>query len=186
MSRDNIPKFPKKKLILGHYLGPTTNVGSALTAKILKSNGQVVYRSILRHLTDHEHVCPLHTANRKSFDDSIAEQLGSTAQDTDFPEEDLTPEYELFGDVGDANFDLDPDHKDLKVMPKVGNNYVGSNLLFPKGGTMTRGCITAQKRDADGNPKGHANSNPILDTHEYTVAFDDGDVTDLTANLIAE
>ena len=72
------------------------------------------------------------------------------------------------------------------MTPKAGNNYIGVDLLFPKGGTMTRGRVTAQKRDADGNPKGRANSNPILDTHEYTVTFDDGDMTDLTANLIAE
>ncbi len=71
-------------------------------------------------------------------------------------------------------------------MPEVGDNYIGVDLLFPKGGTMTKGRITARKRDADGNPKGRANPNPILDTREYTVTFDDGDVTDLTANLIAE
>ncbi len=51
---------------------------------------------------------------------------------------------------------------------------------------MTKGRVTAQKRDTDGNPKGRANPNPILDTHEYTVTFDDGDMTDPTANLIAE
>jgi hypothetical protein len=186
MFRDKIPTFPDHKLILGHYLGPATDVGSALTAKILKSNGQVVYRSTLRHLTDHEHACPVHTANRKSFDDSIADRLGPAAQDTDFPADDLTPEYELFGDVRDTDSDLDPDHADLEVMPEVGNNYIGVDLLFPKGGTMTRGRVTARKRDADGNPKGRANSNPILDTREYTVTFYDGDVTNLTANLIAE
>ncbi len=47
MFRDNIPTFPDHKLILGRYLGPTTDIGSALTAKILKSNGRVVYRSTL-------------------------------------------------------------------------------------------------------------------------------------------
>ena len=71
-------------------------------------------------------------------------------------------------------------------MPEAGDNYVGVDLLLPKGGTMTRGRVTAQKRKADSNPKGRANSNPILDTREYTVTFDDGDVTELTANLIAE
>ncbi len=71
--RDNIPTFPEDKLVLGRYLGPATDVGSALTAKILKSNGQVVYRSTLQHVTDYEHACPVHTADRKSFDDSIAE-----------------------------------------------------------------------------------------------------------------
>ncbi len=186
MFRDNIPMFPEDKLILGRYLGPATDVGSALTTKILKSNRQVVYRSTLRHLTDHEHACSVHTADRESFDNSIAEQLGPAAQVTDFPEDDPTPEYELFEDVGDANFDLDPDHTNLNVTPKVGNNYVGVDLLFPKGGTMTRGRVTAQKRDADSNSKGRANSNPILDTREYMVTFDNVDVTNLTANLIAK
>jgi hypothetical protein len=97
MFRDNTPTFPDHKLILGRYLGHATDVGSALTAKILKSNGQIVYRSTLRHLTDHEHACPVTTADRKSFDDSIAAQLGPAAQTTDFPADGPTPKYELFG-----------------------------------------------------------------------------------------
>ena len=94
----------------------------------------------------------------------------------------LTPEYDFFGDIGDADFDLDPDHDDHKVTPEAGDNYVGINLLFPKGRTMTRGPVTAQKRDADSNPIRRANSNPIHNTHEYTVTFDNRDVTELTAN----
>jgi hypothetical protein len=39
MFRDNKPSFPDDKLILGRYLGPAIDTGSALTAKILKSNG---------------------------------------------------------------------------------------------------------------------------------------------------
>jgi hypothetical protein len=79
-----------------------------------------MYRSTLRHLTDHEHACLFHTADRKSFDDSIAERLVPAAQDTDFLADDITPEYELIGDVGDADFDLDPDHTDLEMTPEVG------------------------------------------------------------------
>ena len=79
-----------------------------------------MYRSTLRHLTDHEHACPVHTADCKSFDDSIAERLVPAAQDTDFPADDITPEYELIGDIGDADFDLDPDHADLEMTPEVG------------------------------------------------------------------
>jgi hypothetical protein len=33
---------------------------------------------------------------------------------------------------------------------------------------------------------GTTNDNPILDRREYIMTFDDGDVTDLTANLIPE
>ncbi len=48
MFRDNIPTFPDDKLILGRYLGPAIDIGSALT---------VVYRSTLRHLNDDEQAC---------------------------------------------------------------------------------------------------------------------------------
>ncbi len=47
MFRDVTPTFPDESIVLGRYLGPALDVGSALTAKILKSNGQVVYRSTL-------------------------------------------------------------------------------------------------------------------------------------------
>ena len=54
MYRDNIPSYPDDKLVLGRYLGPATDIGSALTAKILQPTGQFVCRSTLRHLTDKE------------------------------------------------------------------------------------------------------------------------------------
>ncbi len=72
MVRDNISTFPDHKLILGRYLGPATDVGLTLTAKILKPNGQVVYQLTLQHLTNLERCCPVHIADCKSFDDSIA------------------------------------------------------------------------------------------------------------------
>jgi hypothetical protein len=51
---------------------------------------------------------------------------------------------------------------------------------------MVKGCVSARKHDRNGNPVGLANSNPILDTRSYIIDFDDGDQTELTANLIAE
>jgi hypothetical protein len=36
MYPDNIPSYPNDKLILGRYLGPATDIESALTAKILQ------------------------------------------------------------------------------------------------------------------------------------------------------
>ncbi len=46
--------------------------------------------------------------------------------------------------------------------------------------------MTKCKQDDNGNPTGRASDNPILDTREYIVKFDDGDVNELTANLIAK
>ena len=46
--------------------------------------------------------------------------------------------------------------------------------------------MTERKRDHEVNVIGRSNANPILDTREYEVKFEDGDVTNLTANVIAE
>ena len=51
---------------------------------------------------------------------------------------------------------------------------------------MVKGRVATRKRDNAGNPIGLANANPILDTRSYIVHFDDGDQTELTANMIAE
>ena len=59
-------------------------------------------------------------------------------------------------------------------------------LMLPRGGTLARGRVTERKRDHEGNVIGRSNANPILDTREYEVKFEDGDVTELTANAIAE
>jgi hypothetical protein len=158
---DNVPSFPDIKLILGQYLGPATNVGSALTAKILKSNGQTVCRSTLRHLTDKEIHCPIHLESRRVFDETIANHLGSNATEQDFPAEDLTPNY----DFDDDDHDLDPEHGDLEVTPEMGDNYLNTEISVLQGGTLMKGRVTSQKRDKDGNPVRVANTNPILDTH---------------------
>ena len=51
---DTVPQYPDNKMTLGRWLGPAIDVGSALTMKILKRNGNVVHQSIVRHLTDDE------------------------------------------------------------------------------------------------------------------------------------
>ena len=45
MFHDNALTFPEDKVVLGRYLGPATDVGGMMTAKILKENGQFVCRS---------------------------------------------------------------------------------------------------------------------------------------------
>ena len=42
----NVP-YPEDKLVLGQHLGPSADIGPAMTAKILKRNGQTVHRTTL-------------------------------------------------------------------------------------------------------------------------------------------
>jgi hypothetical protein len=182
MFHDNKPSFPDDKLILGYYLGPAFDTGSALMAKILKSNGVFVCRSTLWHLTDEELNSPVHIDMRHKFDELIELHLEPAALPQDFPAEDLTPDPTYYDDT-DA---MDPEYGDAEVTPKTRNNYLSAELMLPKGGVLVKGHVTVCKGDQDGNPIGCANDNPILDTRSYIVDFNDGDQTELTANMIAE
>ena len=175
--------FPEDKPTLGRYLGPAIDVGSMLTAKILMPNGQFVCRSTLRHLNDDEQNSDVHKALRLQFDQAIDEKLGPKASPLDFDEQDLTPEHINCGEDADS---IDSDHGDLEITPEIGDNYIGAEILIPRGGVLLRGLVTHRKQDANRNPIGRSHDNPVLDTRSYIVEFDDKDQAELTANLIAE
>jgi hypothetical protein len=89
--------------------------------------------------------------------------------------------------MGPADEDgLEGSPNDEIPTPEAGDNYVGTSVMLPHGGSLARGRVVRRKRDREGNPSGRANANPVLDTRTYEVEFDDGDVSELTANTIAE
>ncbi len=115
------------------------------------------------------------------FDETIASHLGPNATDQEFSAEDLTPDFDHY----DNDHDLDPDHGDPEVTPEVGDNYHNADISVTQGGTLSKGRMTAQKRNTDGNPVRLANTNPILNMREYTFTFDNSDKTVMSTNLIA-
>ena len=94
------------------------------------------------------------------------------------------------GLTGNTEYDEGPDMAtglDREVpTPKVNDNYVNASVMFAKGNNYSRGKVIVQERYAGGNSVGRINDNPILDTREYCVDFDDGEVSELTANVIEE
>eukprot|EP00970_Alexandrium_tamarense_P003116 scaffold471_cov109-Alexandrium_tamarense.AAC.4 len=58
--------------------------------------------------------------------------------------------------------------------------------MMPRGDGFARGHVMKRKRGIDGEVIGRANTNPILDTRLYEVQFPGGEVTELTANVIAQ
>jgi hypothetical protein len=182
MFRDNEPSYPDNKLILGHYLGPAIDTGSALIAKILKLNGVFICRSTLQHLTNEERSSSVHQEMRCKFDESIEQHLGPAALPQDFSSKDLTPHPAYFDDTNA----IDLDYGDAVIMPEIGDNYMFAELMLPKGGVMVKGHVTARKRNRDSNTIGPANVKQNIDTRSYIVNFDNGNQTELTANMIAE
>jgi hypothetical protein len=130
------------------------------------------------------------------FDSMIVEPIGPNSTPSNFDAEDLTPEiYHFVGHTieekeveGNAYEEGSPDEDDLKPLPtpEAGDNYLSTKITLPMGGVLSRGHVISQKRDADGNTICRANGNPILNTCTYNMEFEDGTITELTANKIAE
>jgi hypothetical protein len=68
------------------------------------------------------------------------------------------------------------------------SQHVGMELAFPRGddGEMIHACVTKRMRDDEGMPIGRASDNPLLDLRMSEVEYVNGNVEELTANIIAE
>ena len=135
---------------MGRWLGPAIDAGSALTYKILKSNGRVVLRSTIRHLIHDELTNPDHIAMTKAFNDNIIQKIGVPATENDFDKDYLTPTFEYYNDDNqEAALDAQPEN--LTPTPEIGDNYLNMELMMPRGGTLARGRVIERKRDHEGN-----------------------------------
>ena len=154
-----------------------------------------------------------HLCCRIEFDLNILDKFGPETTPDDFPDLGIpdTPELNRFDDVnyssrddewvkrwraftgdgltGDADDEFPSPSLGVDVelpMPEAGDNYVNASLMLPRSNSLARGTVIGQKRNARGDPIGNTNTNPIMDSRVYRVEFDDGDVCELTANIIAE
>jgi hypothetical protein len=136
----NMITFPNDKSTLGRYLGPATDIGLALVAKILKHSRQYVCHSTLHHLMPEETLCRVRIAVQLHFDNVITECIGRKSVPGDFPVEDLTPEYEHYH--GHTSIEEGPDNAyeeglpndnnlDPLSMPKARDNYMSVEVLLP-------------------------------------------------------
>ena len=123
-----------------------------------------------------------------SFMEHLNSCIGPAAKFSDFPLNDLTPEFEYYVDGIEDVFEETPDDikEALPPTPQSSDNYVGSILQLPRGQSLAQGRFLKRARDNDDNVTGRANENPILDTREYVVEFDDGKQAELDANTIAQ
>ena len=179
--------FPEDTTYLGRYLGPAIDVGPALTAKILKSNGEVVFRSTYRSLNAKEENDEVEI--RRAFDKEIEEKLGPRAVARDFDDMNMeeTPVFEKYEEGDGAEGTPDAPPQELEPTPDLPTDtYLNASIVLPRGDKLVRGKVVSRKRDVDGNPIGREHQNPILDSRQYEVEFPDGEVTELTANVIAE
>jgi hypothetical protein len=187
MFRDQPVAFPDDNPVLGCYLGPAIDVGPALTAKILKANGEVVYRSTYCALTDVELANAAHVCRRIEFDLNILDKFGQEKTKDDFLDLDIpdTPELNSFDDLDyagrddewvkrwraftgdgltdDADDEIPSPSLGVEVelpTPEAGDNYVNASLMLPRGNSLARGTVIGQKTTLRAIPSG--TQTPIL------------------------
>ena len=144
---DNLAKYPEPKEQLSRWLGPAINIGPALTAKILKSNRQVLYMSTYHGLTDDEHYENAEVQKQKLFDSLIKSKLGSPLSFCDLQDLDpniTTPHYELYEDDFESHQhvpDIDNDGLSfMRMISKLTNMFLTLTMMsIQKQGTHTLG-----------------------------------------------
>ena len=201
--RDHTDKEQRDKL--GRWLGPTDEeVGSAMTSKILMQNCHLYYTATHRPLTQKEWDDPDERRKREAFDQEVNRRLGEPLEEGDIIEVDpdaVTPTHDLYSDKVEGTYKPQPDadeiHRPISDeeednivedgdTPGVSDQYIGATVDIKHQGELRSGKVKERARDDDGQFIGEANSNPLMDTRKYIVEFPDGEVTEYTANVIAE
>ena len=62
-------------------------------------------------------------------------------------------------------------NKEPEVTQELGDQYVNTEMLLPRGDIIARGWVVCQKHDAYDISIGRSNQNPILDIYLYEVEF---------------
>lgn len=184
---DREAAFLESKEKLGRWMGPSLDIGPAMTAKILKDNGQILYLTSHRCLTDLEYQDPVMTKQRKMYTTALLEKLGGPIDLADLVQLDptaVTPEHERYEDDNGDNQQHVPDIDE--TTPKMQDGYVGAEVNLPYQGVLRAGKVKHCARNEDGELEGVANANPLLDTRAYQVEFADGELAAYSANVIAE
>ena len=127
--------YPDDKMFIGRWFGPAIDVVTAMTYKILRPDGGYVCRSTVRSCTSNEEANPVRMAERVYFMKQLNSFIGHAAKLSDFPLNDLTPEFDYYADGIEDVFEGTPDEikEAPPPTPEASENYVGSRLQLPRG-----------------------------------------------------
>ena len=102
-------------MFIGRWLGPAIDDCTAMTYYILRPDGGYVCHSNLRSCTSNEEANPVRMAERVSFMKQLNSYISHAAKLSDFPLNDLTPEFEYYLDGVEDGFEGPPD--EIKEAP---------------------------------------------------------------------
>lgn len=184
------------RMTLGRWLGPSFDVGEALTYAILTPSAEIIHRSSVVPLSIEEKNSEEIKMMKHKFMESLEKKLGERAQgiepenqDTSFEKKldaEKTPFFEDYDDDEEKQVDDDELPISEEEDSQSHDRYISARVQIQRADTMHRGVVKGRKRDSDGKLIGFSHENPILDTAIYEVEFEDGHVEAFHANQIVE
>ena len=167
----------------------------------MKEDSEDVHLLTYRDLKEDGNSNRAHTSLRKEFDNIIRYKLGKDISLDNFPSVDLEdttlydkyennttdPEGVLVEKTKDNEDPVMATGLDREVpTPEANDKYVNALVMLPRGDSYARGKVIGRKRDTYENAVVRTNDKPILETRKYRVDFYDGEVSELTENMIVE
>jgi hypothetical protein len=193
--REQKERFPFNREILGRVLGPAKGEGNEMAQWILKANGNVIPRRSSRPLKVDEIHSATEMKKRETFDGLIERRWGTSInppKPTDDVEDLDTKEFEEHEDedeskriIPDIEDVVDANGKLLNQQPAY-DRILHSEVSLQLGENMAVGKVTKRAIGPDGTIAGTYDENPMLNTMIYEVEFNDGQLKEYAANVIAE
>ena len=133
--------FPEDMLQLGHHLWHSIDVGSAMMAKVLTQNGQVLHKSTFIPFTSDDLVDKEGQDACYQFVIRVYNRLGSWVLPRDLEDKGLenTPQYDPYKDETQYKQTFLHLQEELELMPEITDQYLGSEISLPREDQMARG-----------------------------------------------
>jgi hypothetical protein len=176
---------------IGKWLGLAEKIGGGDCFWILSLSAKPIARSTVWELTTDEKATDSVRRAMATLNESIESKIGDHLDDDKVREQvgDAVPlDGDLLEDLDDESVvEEESTHMEQdEYTPETFDGYLTASVMIPRGGEVLKAHVVSRKRDVNGNPIGKSHSNPILDTREYVVEFEDGAQEIYSANLIAE
>ena len=166
------------------------NEGNEMAQGVLNSNGKIVPRPTIYKLATSKLHSETEKNERPIFDDIIRKKLGDSMV---FPPKHSDTSYVPYSDsveptslqLSDDNDPLNADGTSVFEKP-ITDRWIHAEVTLPQGENMHSAKVIGRSKDSDGNIVGTYDDNPYANTMVYDVEFDNGEVKEYAANVIAE
>jgi hypothetical protein len=147
--RDHGVTFPDDVMVLGKYLGPSIDVGLAMSSCVMKANGEIEERSTFSALMQAERVNPALFREQQEFLASAEKRWGpkTTVKDLGHDILNFSSDTKITDPWEDDDGPLFPKLDDeLEAAEVAGDFLINSEVLLPVGNFVELARVLPRKR----------------------------------------